>query len=433
MVFSTTDRANGYVVKEITIYPFDSNIEAGIGGVEISNLINKLSIVESIYSLGLTLNIALIDGINLLEKLKLSGNERINVKIEKFDKDTQKNTTFDLVFVVTMYPLYLKSKNKKIQGFTIEAVTEHIFMDNLLRVSQCLNGSPSKMISELLTGYLNYNEDRIITNDNVNNLYDYIVPNIKPTQAIRNILKSSADSNLAPILAWETLQSFNIAGYSEIITQEPYKSRTYKVNYMIDSVNFTPDEQYTRDITNVLETSSKLQMSKLNEAIGGGYASLTKTYDYMNKVYSEVRFDYIDVDKDFSRLSKFTSLSDQFLIDGKPLNKYASSHEINHIINTEMSSNTVLNGRGNIHHKIKQAYLNQIEHVKHSIKLYGDLELSSGKIINLSMSSGNFENKLIDEYFSGKYLVSTIVHNFAEEYTMDLTLLKDGVESSLNS
>lgn len=432
MVLSTLDRASGYKVEEITLYPYDSDIRKKVGGIEISNLVSKFSLTESMAFLGVSLSMTIIDGVNLIERFNLSGNEKINLVISKYDVETQTENKIDLIFIIANYPLFGKSKNKRYQAFNIECIPEHCFLDNIISVSQHFGGSPSEIVKNILTNYLEYPEERILLTDNVNTLYDYVVPNITPLQAIRNILKTSCDMNLAPIVAWETLKGFNLYGYSEIIERKPYKKRIYKVNNFSDGSGNNDDQKIIKELTTVLDFSSNLKMSKFEQATNGAFASLTKQYDYLNKTYNEIIFDYTKSKDDIKYLSPYTSFSDKFLINNNDLSKYPESKEIFFMTNDKLNTNFVLNGQSHIHDKIKQSYLAQSEHMTHTLVLNGDLDLSSGEIISLLVPPGIFDEKVNDEYFTGNYLIMSITHNFDSAYTMEVKIQKDGLETELS-
>lgn len=431
MVFSSLDRANGYKIEEISLYPYDSDIEKGTGSIEISNLVSKFSITESIYYLGLTLSMTIVDGVNIIEKFNLSGNEKLRIKLSKYDKPTQTNNEVDLTFFITEYPLFGKSKNKRFQAFTVEAVTPHIFLDGLIGLSQFMSGSPVSIIKNILINYLKYPEDKINSTENVNTLYDYLIPNISPTKAIRNILRTSCDNELAPIIAWETLKGFNIKGYSELIVQEPYKERVYEVSSFSDGQGYNSPNTYLQEISSVLDFSSNLKMSKIEQAINGAFGSQTKEYNYFTKEYKEVIFDIVAQREDIKTLSTYTSFSDNFLVDDNSLNKYNQCKQFLNVYNNDISLNPPLNGRSHIHDRVKYSYLAQAEHMTHLLKLNGDLDLSSGNVITLSVPSGIYSENVIDDYFSGKYLISTITHSFDDSYTMDVKIQRDGLEIEL--
>lgn len=432
MVFSSLDRANGYKIEEITLYPYDSDIDKKTGGIEISALVTKFSITESIYYLGLTLSMTIVDGINIIEKFNLSGNEKLKIKISKFDKHTQLNSEIDLVFIITEYPLFGKSKNKRYQAFTIEGLTPHTFLDKLISISQYMTGSPVAIIKNIMINYLKYDENKINATQNVDTLYDYIIPNIMPMQAIRTILKTSTDSNSSPLVAWETLKGFNIKGFVELLTQDPYKERIYEVSSFSDGSGKIDENKYLQEITSVLDFSSNLKMSKLEQATNGAFGSTTRMYDFNSKEYIETIFDYSLSKEDIGRISPHTSFTDKFLMDSKSLSQYNEAKEFLVTINNAVTMNTPINGKSHINDRLKHSYLAQAEHMTHLLKLNGDLELSSGSIINLYVPSGNFSETVIDDYFTGKYLVSTVTHNFDDSYTMELKIQRDGLEVELS-
>lgn len=432
MVSSSLGRANGYQVDEITLYPYDSDIIKQVGGINIIDLVSEFSIVESIHYFGMSLKMTIVDGVSIMEKFQLSGNEKIKIRMSKFDKSNLENDEVSLEFIVTEYPLHTKSANKNYQIFNVEGVSNHIFLDNLLKISQYMTGSPTDIIKNILINHLKYDESKITNDAKVNTLYDYIVPNIPPTLAIRHILLTACDTNLAPIMAWDTLKGFNIRGYSDMLLQTPYKDRQYKVTNFSDNGVVDESLKYLQEITSVLEFSSNLKMSKIRQSVQGAYASTAKTFNYATKEYSEVIYDATTQD-DNIRMSKNTSFAPQFLIDDRPLNTFNQAIEYDIAINNEQTQNTTLNGKTNLNSMIKHSYVAQAEHMTHLIKLNGDFDLSAGKVIELVIPTESNDPLLDHPYFTGKYLVSAITHNFSDSYTMQVKLQKDGIEGDLSS
>lgn len=251
-------------------------------------------------------------------------------------------------------------------------------------------------------------------------------------QAIRTILKTSTDSNSSPLVAWETLKGFNIKGFVELLTQDPYKERIYEVSSFSDGSGKIDENKYLQEITSVLDFSSNLKMSKLEQATNGAFGSTTRIYDFNSKEYIETIFDYSLSNEDIGRISPHTSFTDKFLMDSKSLSQYNEAKEFLVTINNAVTMNTPINGKSHINDRLKHSYLAQAEHMTHLLKLNGDLELSSGSIINLYVPSGNFSETVIDDYFTGKYLVSTVTHNFDDSYTMELKIQRDGLEVELS-
>jgi hypothetical protein len=89
-----------------------------------------------------------------------------------------------------------------------------------------------------------------------------------------------------------------------------------------------------------------------------------------------------------------------------------------------------------------QSYLDNLDNVTHDLKVAGDFGLSAGKVVELLVSQsidptvtvkGAKETNPIDRYddaLSGRHLITSVVHNFAEEYFCEMKIKKDSVSVS---
>mgnify|MGYP004164553005 FL=1 len=70
------------------------------------------------------------------------------------------------------------------------------------------------------------------------------------------------------------------------------------------------------------------------------------------------------------------------------------------------------------------------------IRINGDFEIASGKKVNLAVRKGvntaESDESSLDKFFSGDYIVDSIRHNFEENFTQTLILVKDSYIESLD-
>ena len=81
------------------------------------------------------------------------------------------------------------------------------------------------------------------------------------------------------------------------------------------------------------------------------------------------------------------------------------------------------------------AYIENMDGTVLTIDIYGDFKLSVGMVINcriLKSIEGPNEKRGQDLYLSGKYIVASIDHRFADEYIMQVLLKKDSYIESLD-
>ncbi len=417
----------GYYLEKIELFSFDDKSDKGI---DIRDLVQKLTIEESIVSFGLLCKISIVDGVNLMEELQLSGNEKIKIAIRRKDP-YQKLAKIDLTFIVAEYPLFGKGDTKRNQVYQINAVSEHIFMNGLTSLSKVVRGTPSKMIQDIMIKELLLKKDSFLSTEEFKNNYTYIIPNLRPLNAVRQILKMTADSSSAPILAWQTLQGFRVEGMTTIFKKLPYKNRTYALNQLPTYAGSTSDERYIQELTSILEMSSNLKMSKLEQCSNGAFASNMQHYDMSSKKYIEKKFDIIQ--KPIPRLSKEISYALDFMVNDKQLTKYYNAKDYN-LLTT--SDEKLLGNRLPFHTNVKESILAVQDNITHDLKLFGDLEFETGNVIKIEIpNSSPSQNsaKNIDEHLSGKYLVTSVKHEFVSDtYSMLVNVTKDGFDKKIS-
>ena len=81
-----------------------------------------------------------------------------------------------------------------------------------------------------------------------------------------------------------------------------------------------------------------------------------------------------------------------------------------------------------------QGYLGNESIISHDIELAGDFTLQPGAIMHVKFLKTNLEGvtDTTDKVLTGKYLVTSIVHEFADEYTMDVRIKTDSFGADLN-
>ena len=422
--------AGGYYLESVKLYPHKQSPENPEHGIEIKRIINHVHIDESIYAMGLICTIQIADGINIMERYRLSGNEKLKIIIKRKDP-FQELTRIELDFIATEYPLYTRAMNKKSQAYEVKFISPHIYQGSLKSLCRSVSGSPIDIIYNILTNDLGYDESKITKDGNVNNLYKYLIPNIKPINAIRNVMINSVDNSISPIIVWETMLGLNIKGLSTVFNSDVYKGRTY---YMRAGRNLRDDgdTMFIDQLTTILELSSDLKMSKIDEANDGAYASSLNHYDVSSKTFKQSVFSYNTSSDNITKLSDFHSFSESFLIDDKSLADHhgACTYDlttVNGSSNNSMLGDTVPNTI-----LTREAMLAHQDFMTHDIKLYGDLEFTSGSIIDVSLPNGDVDSVERDTHFSGKYLVTSISHKFENEYTMNVKIKKDGLLENIN-
>ena len=403
--------------------------------IEIKSLISEIVINESLFKPSIEVELKVVDGFDLFQKSHLSGGEKIQIKIKRTDKEQGTNQFNITCFVAEIFD---HSKPKiGVQFYRITCLSEHAFVSNTKRISRAFNGNINALVRDICTNDLKFIGISNFSDKNVPAISG-IYPNLKPLDAITWLLRNSDDDE-TPFFFYETLQGgLQFNSYNQLLEQETYKVYNNTPFFLTE---FETPEHFKEASAKIIDMTSDFNMSKFRQINDGAFASKVHTIDIANKKYDVIDFDQEIKDK--VRLNKFKGFSKNIKFDDTTLNQSFSSKEF------YISTNSKAYGENiNYHEKIKDSissktsYFNNIKFMGLDILLYGDFNLSPGKIIELKLSKSTDENILkqdqreamVDKLLSGKYLISSIAHVFdGNEYKCDIGIQKDSLTYDLDS
>lgn len=426
-----------------TSYKLDSIVLTNHNGdsVDIQAMVTDFSIVESIYMPSLLLSVNIKDSVNFLEEYQLSGQETVHVQLSKRRFDDNDISKINRIFEISEYPLYGKFPNH-LQAYTLKGISAFAYLSKFKKISRAFTGDVKDFIYEVLTNDLGYSADQVYISDLDALRASFIVPNLSPIDAIYWALRRSFDQTGSPWYCYETLDSgIRVEPQSEMVRQSIH--RTYK-----DGKNFLSEPYTTLDYKQreerILSIASDLKMSKYIAGAAGAYASTSEYIDISTKSRSKKKFNYNNeynqmkwlnpnknnLNPDFGFEEKSLASFDQASINYIPINNYAYTGVQNYHSGTQ-------NGQINR----AQSYIDNLDNITHDLRIAGDFGINAGKVVELELSksidpavtvvnsksgASDYSSKL-DETLSGRHLVTSVSHNFSEEYFCEMKVKKDSV------
>jgi len=190
-------------------------------------------------------------------------------------------------------------------------------------------------------------------------------------------------------------------------------------------------EDYRHRATRILSVESDLQLNKLTQADRGAYASLNTYIDIGSKKYAQWKYDY---EIDFLSNGRVQTLDVGPVINGDDkLNELEGSHHEYLFTNSrafgDNNKNYTHEQEASLHYL--NAYKALLGTITHDIKLHGDFKLNAGRKIKLFFPKAidpaeNLDDKDKNEHLSGKYLITSAIHEFEnDEYFVKLRVKKD--------
>ena len=188
-------------------------------------------------------------------------------------------------------------------------------------------------------------------------------------------------------------------------------------------------------------------MNKSIQSRRGAFASTNRYLNYSDKTYTKFEYGY---DKDFidkkPTLEGKSILSDEFLIEGDSLLDFVESHCEYISVNSkafEGDQAKNYNEESKTSRHFINAYNSLFNTFTHDIRLHGDFKLNAGRKIILEFPKAidpsiyrDFADKPstkhFNEFLSGKYLITSAIHEFEnDEYYVNLRLKRDSFSIDL--
>lgn len=406
---------------------------------DIQSLVTDFSITESIYTPSLLLSMNIKDPVNMMEEYELSGQETIAVKLRKKRFGDTKETELDLLFQVTEYPVYAKFPNY-LQTYVIKGISTHAYTSRFKKISRAFSGDVKRLIRDILKSDLGYDAESIYISDKEALSASLIIPNLTPTDAIAWILRRSFDGTGSPWYCYETMQDgISVEPQSDMVSYTPH--RTYKEGKMFKAMSPGTKEDYEEREARILSIASDLRMSKYIAGANGAYGSTSEYIDISKKSRTVKKFSYASEYGSMTWLNpNKNNLDPDYGFDGIALPRFDRA-AINYVPINELAFKTNKNyHHGTIGGKLNraQSYLDNLDNITHEITVAGDFGLSAGKVVNLVLNKSidpavekkgrlSRTTSPFDEVLSGKHLVTSVIHQFGEEYTCLMKVKKDSM------
>jgi len=407
---------------------------------DIKYLITDFSITESIYNFSLQLAMNIKENVNFLEYAKLTGNEKIRIRLSRTKIGSKNVEKVDLTFIVTEYPVFSRFETHT-QVYTIRAISEFAFFGKLKSISRSVKKPIKNIIYDILIKDLHIPENKIFLSETKCDTIKAVIPVMSPVDAINWLLRRAFDENGKPFYCYQTLfGEIRIESQSDFSNKPNY--RTFKDGKFYTNEAQSPND-FNEKLERIISLASDLKMSKFISGLGGAFASTTMNLDISNKTAVYDSFDYL---KDFDPTGSFNrgkTLSDGFYFEDEKKNNlghyknskifYIPKNSLNHG-NRDIGYNSPISvGKLN---RVQSAIEN-LDTITHDMTVFGDFNLNSGKAVEVILRKAvdpKTTVKLFDYFktlkgedllLSGRYVLSAVIHKFDEEYSCAVRVKTD--------
>jgi len=398
--------------------------------IDIRELVTNITITESLYMGSIDADLIILDGVNLLESFKINGDEKIKIEIKRKPIDNPVNEVHKHEFYISEILNYSRS-NPGSASYIFRCVSLHAYVNNSVTIKGYKSGTIGKIVKDIC-------KDLGVTKSDINEATDKvincIIPRLRPLAAIKWLNSNAFTTTGAPFYFYETLKnkvkykSFEDFIDEDIIAEFEHRPTLQKT--------IGEEEYFTESAKRIRKVSSEFNLSKYISTGEGAFASTTHSIDISTKTYKEPKeFAYSNKIKKINKNKPYPDRADNTQYGGRKIDEIKTGK------NYFISENDLAFGNANNFHSpvrdhisTSQSYLSTEDTLTHDITINGNFNLEVGNIIKVRVEKTNISDHKsdpVDKMQSGNYLITSIIHDFGDEYTQQLEIKTNSFNPSL--
>lgn len=411
-----------YKLIQATIFQYGGRVP-----VDISALVHKIVIEESIENDSMRGYMSVIDAVSLLEKLPLRGEERLTIEIEDILKQKK---IYDL-YVYKVDNISSKNTNDSL-SYNMHFVSYMRWNAGGRRIIKAYNGNINDIADEIFKDYYAPFTKPLLV-DETEGTFSCVIPNYTPVQAMK-FLASRAYSSESPSCSFRFFENSDNFYFvpDEYLIKEAIRRDNIKEFTFLPAADKSGIDIETQ-LRNLIELTNTDRINTLKDMYSGAYQNNPIVIDFVNKTVTDNRYSYQESKSEFLKVdqtateiddlhsSNFTDYTfteeneRRFLI----YKDYQSEGDLPTSIRSEQYLPKIISRRISYRHML---YRNTVY-----AKAYGRLDLKAGDIIRLKVKEFSMTGDQSggDSELAGNYILHDCTHTFDKDlYETSMMLTK---------
>jgi hypothetical protein len=411
--------------------------------IDISGIFEEINLFDNMFTPCMSASIVIRDSQNLFEKIKLNGDEKVIIIIDKGETDSN---LFEYRKEFVIYKISDRvNLNPNSQVYTMNLINEDYMYSLQKRIKQHYKCLYSEVVSDVLNQHLKVTSARgNSTGSGIGNIYpskniqDIVIPFLSPFDTLDFVTKRAISTKGNPdFVFYENIAGYNFEPVSEIMTRD---SRF--------TINFKPKNLASNDELSeflgaremkVLSSFDIIDNIKNGSYVGKflGFDTITRTQNIL-----KIKDSFSQVKNHANKYPNLTSVKfkndkNSFEMDESRTVVYPytlTRTQLQYIKENNPSMASVLD---NTHEYMfqRKAIFSNLMQKRIQVALPGNFGLFSGSLVDLVVprfatkepnASGN---DTIDQTLSGKYLIIGTRHII--KYNKHETLIEVATDSNL--
>ena len=434
--------AGEFFIKELKIHTSSGNI---IDFTE-SDSVLGIEIYEDIFSTSLTGSLILVDVDNISENGPVIGQEFLTLKI-----GTPSLGEYDISFTFNIHKVSAKlDVNKNAQVLSLSFITPELLRNNRTRVSKSYTETISNIIQDVLKDPRYINTKKKLFIEDTAGIRKVVSPNYHPYKFISNLTNEAiSNSGSQNFVFFENIKGIHFKTLDHIMQSETVGDYAMGDVGTIDGK--TGDKGKAVDIEKDFKKPMGMGIISNNDMLlntmSGMLGSKIIKYDIYNKTYEVNRYGY------FSDFEENKTISPNPVYNNNSIDEFGnnvgmfsdariflqptsiSGTDVTQTNETSSYSYTQ-NGLTNklLQRRAKITELNSGINI--ALKVNGNTTISIGETINIKLpvSGRVHEGGDFDAYYSGKYIITKLKHQFDntnKKHIIEMNAAKDSITTKL--
>jgi hypothetical protein len=388
---------------------------------DLRKLLVELCYYEDIYSFSVSGYLTVQDGQGFIQLLQLTGNQFLELDFGKI-KGAPNNIkqTFRVYKVENRTP----SGNMNTESYKLYFCSEELILSEQTKISKSVVGTKiSDIIRGVLTNFNNglfVNSEKIAIIEETTGVYDFIIPRLKPFEAISWVSNyarpstSNQNDKIADMLFFQNRDGFNFRSLQSMFKQPIYGTYKYQLKNLGDN-----EQSFKEKMNTILNYEFVKTYDMLNEINQGTFANKlisidtiartanTTTYNYENKQTAQFNKNQVSNEmRNRLGLTQSTSPDSNFKVfTGNAMQSNAAYiKQVPNAVAKNVAVETYVPNR--------TAQISLANYTVMKMTIPGDPGISVGRTINVNLLTlkPSTTSKGLDEFYSGKYLVTAVRH-----------------------
>ena len=439
-------------------YELDGILVVGNSGVptEISNLVQEISIYQSLDTPYMSGSLLLNDADDLSSSLPFLGNERLLFGVRT---PGRKKIDFNTHQAVIYNVNKRTQRSDTAQTVIVQFTTLDNYINSFSRISKYFSRTISEIVEEILRSPNYLGTKKHVDIDRTAGIKKFIVPNLNPFQTIHTLQREavSAEEDSSNYLFYENTDGYHFKSLDSLYGKQRNLVVAPKATYVYQhpaSALGTNKNNPEGSLETILHWQIHDSTNSFVNIKTGMYASTLLTHDIFNKNVQKFEYNYENnyYKRNSTNMNKkghgpIVALTN--VKDNQPITKqyqsrtflHPSGHEVYESSSTNSSNKEKLLTEGGRSQdwlqEMVSRYVERIENFKLTIETYGNTDLTVGDIIEVIIPANKPLPKsagtdLKDRVLSGRYVISEL-HNLIQPgnkiHTMFMTVMKDSFEN----